>query len=314
MILLHGNFKPRFHLAQFLKILLQVILYLCTIIFGNNMYPKRFLPLYNRKSLKMNLLKSSFIALCLLIASAGKAQEAPNKTDASGKKQGHWIKYDANKKKIFDGNFLNDKPIGKFTYYYPSGEIKAINTFMKNSTVSYAEYYHLTGKIMGKGKYVNEQKDSTWIFYDEEGVLLSQDNYLNGKKHGSCKVYYRNGQVSEDKTWKNGVLDGPAKKYFEDGQLKYEGQYVAGKVEGKVTYYHPNGKIDAVGVYKNDLKEGDWKYYKDDGTLLRVDKYINGTIQGGDKNIITKEQQDKEKKQYEQYDLKNPYEEGYQPK
>lgn len=262
----------------------------------------------------MKKLKNIFSLFLLLFLTNGFAQDAPNKIDAAGKKQGHWIKYDANKKKVFDGNFINDIPTGKFVYYYPTEEIKAINIFSKNGTVSYAEYFHQTGKTMGKGKYVNEKKDSTWTYYDEEGVLLSQETFLNGKKNGSVKVFYRNGQVSEDKTWKNGVLDGPSKKYFEDGQLKYNGQYVNGKIEGKVTFYHPNGKVDAEGIYKNDLKEGEWKYYKADGTLARSDKYINGTLQGEDKNIITKEQQDKEKKQFEQFEIKNPYEDGYSPK
>ncbi len=262
----------------------------------------------------MKLLKNIFFCCILFTAFGSYAQDAPNKTDAAGKKQGHWIKYDANKKKVYDGNFVDDVPVGKFTYYYPSQEVKATNVFLKNGTVAYTEYFHLTGKTMGKGKYVNEKKDSTWTYYDEEGVLLSQEMYVNGVKNGSFKVYYRNGQISEDKTWKNGVLDGPAKKYFEGGQLKYSGQYINNKIEGKVTYYYSNGKIDAVGVYKNDLKEGEWKYYSDNGTLLRTDKYVDGRLQGEDKNIITKEQQDKEKKQYEQFDIKNPYEDGYSPK
>jgi antitoxin component YwqK of YwqJK toxin-antitoxin module len=106
-------------------------------------------------------------------------------------------------------------------------------------------------------------------------------------------------------------LDGPSLKYFEGGQLKYKGQYINGKLEGKVTYYYASGKIDAEGVYKNDLKDGEWKYFTEDGKVKRADKYVNGYIVGGDKNIITKEQQDKEKKQFEQFELKDPYSEEY---
>jgi antitoxin component YwqK of YwqJK toxin-antitoxin module len=262
---------------------------------------------------KLNLMKmKSSILLCLLFLNVSLfAQEAPNKLDAAGKKQGHWIKLDANKKKVYDGNFVNNKPVGKVSYYYESGIVKAEMNFSKNGTIAYAKLFHPGGKLMGVGKYVNEKKDSLWIYYDEEEVLLSKETYINGVKNGVSTVYYRTGQISETKTWKNGVLDGPVTKYFESGQVKYKGQCINGKVEGKVTYYHSSGKIDAEGLYKNDLKEGEWKYFAEDGKVKRMDKYVNGTIVGGDKNIITKEQQDAEKKKFEQFELKDPYSEEY---
>lgn len=263
--------------------------------------------------LNLMKMKSSFVLLFLFAFCLANAQEAPNKMDASGKKQGHWIKLDANKKKVYDGNFVNDIPVGKVSYYYETGTLKAEMNFSKNGTIAYAKMFHPGGKLMGEGKYVNEKKDSLWTYYDEEAVLLSKETYINGVKNGISTVYYRNGQISETKTWKNGVLNGPVVKYFETGQVKYKGQCINGKVEGKVTYYHSSGKIDAEGIYKNDLKEGEWKYFAEDGKVKRMDKYVNGTIVGGDKNIITKEQQDMEKKKFEQFELKDPYSEEYKP-
>ena len=39
----------------------------------------------------------SFVINALLFVSVAVAQDAPNKTDAKGEKQGYWIKYDENK-------------------------------------------------------------------------------------------------------------------------------------------------------------------------------------------------------------------------
>jgi len=240
--------------------------------------------------------------------------DAPNKVDAAGKKQGHWIKYDDNHKKIYDGNFVNDVPTGKFTYYYDTGIPWAITVFMKNGTVAYTKHYNSGGKIAGEGKYINQKKDSLWKFYNEDTILISTENYINGVKNGTCKVFYTNGQIAEEKTWKNGKLNGPCKKYFSNGQLKYSGQYIDDRVEGNVTYYFASGKIDGVGVYKGDLKEGVWKYYNEDGKERRTDKYINGRmVQSTDKDYETKEQIEVEKKNAEQYEIKDPYQEGYRP-
>jgi antitoxin component YwqK of YwqJK toxin-antitoxin module len=252
-------------------------------------------------------------AIALFATSAIFGQEAPNKLDASGKKQGHWIKLDENGKKMYEGNFVNNVPTGKFTYFYDNGLPWSIANFSQNGKVAHTQMFNAGGKLIGEGKYVSEKKDSVWKFYSEEGKLLSEEGYANGIKVGPSKVYYANGQVSEEKIYKAGKLDGTVKKYFENGQLKYIGKYVADKVEGKVVFYYPSGKVNAEGVYKNDLKEGPWKYYAEDGKVERTDVYVGGKMNSTDKEYISKEEQDKERKKYEQFEIKDPYQENYRP-
>jgi len=110
------------------------------------------------------------------------------------------------------------------------------------------------------------------------------------------------------------VINGPCKKYFANGELKYSGQYIDDRVEGKVTYYFSSGKVDGEGMYKNDLKEGTWKYYKEDGKERRTDQYVNGRmVKSTDLDYEPKEQIEKEKQNAEQFELKDPYQEGYRP-
>lgn len=263
-------------------------------------------------------IRSFLIALNILASVIVFAQDAPNKTDAAGKKQGHWIKYDDDHKKVYDGNFENGIPVGKFTYFYDTGIPWSVSIFSQGGKVSRTKMFDAGGNLIGEGKYVNEKKDSVWKFYNTEGKLLSDEVYVNGLKNGSCKVYYANGQVSEEKIWKSGVLNGPCKKYFENGQLKYSGNYLVDKVDGKVTFYYSSGKTDAEGMYKGDLKDGIWKYYKEDGSPLRTDTYVTGKmVDSSDKNkdrdVITKEQQEEEKKKSQQFEIQDPYQENYHP-
>ena len=58
-----------------------------------------------------------------------------NQVDAKGKKQGEWGKlYEGSRVFEYKGQFVNDKPVGKFTYYYPSSKVKAIIKHDENST------------------------------------------------------------------------------------------------------------------------------------------------------------------------------------
>ncbi|MEO6903088.1 MAG: hypothetical protein ABI315_08040 [Bacteroidia bacterium] len=242
-----------------------------------------------------------------------KAQDTLNQTDVAGKKQGHWIKYDDNKKKLYEGTFLNDIPVGKFTYFYDTGIPWAMSVFSKNGKVNYVKHFGAGGKLTGEGKYVDEKKDSLWRFYDDDEKLLSEEFYIDGIKNGRAKVYYVNGKVCEDKMWKNGKLNGLSKKYFESGEIKHSCNYVDDKVEGKVVYYQALGKVLAEGAYKNDLKTGKWTFYNEDGTVKRVDVYVNGKKTGVDKDIITKEQEDAEREKYKDYKIEDPSQENYSP-
>ncbi len=263
-------------------------------------------------------LKSLLTTIVIFLSFFLSAQTAPNKTDAAGKKQGHWIKLDDNHKKIYDGNFENGVPVGKFTYFYDSGIPWSVSFFSQNGKVARTQMFDAGGKLIGEGKYLNEKKDSIWKFYNQDSKLLSDETYMNGLKNGSCKVYYANAQISEEKIWKNGKLNGPCKKYFESGQLKYSGNYIDDKVDGKVTFYFGSGKVDAEGMYKNDVKDGVWKYYMEDGKVKRTDTYLNGNMvdssdKNKDKDVISKEQQALEKKNSQKFEIKDPYQENYHP-
>jgi antitoxin component YwqK of YwqJK toxin-antitoxin module len=112
-------------------------------------------------------------------------QDTINKTDVQGKKQGYWIKKDKEGKKIYEGHFIHDRPIGEFRYYYPDGELKAVSLLSDNGKRSRTTTCFKNGKKMAEGLYVNEIRDSTWKFYSEfDNSLVSEEFYKDGKKEG----------------------------------------------------------------------------------------------------------------------------------
>ncbi|MEI8136595.1 MAG: hypothetical protein WCH21_04625 [Bacteroidota bacterium] len=205
-------------------------------------------------------------------------------TDASGKKQGYWKQKDEKTNKlVYEGEFKDDKPVGKFKYYYPSDTARAIIDFKKNGKTAYAKLFHPTGKRMGEGKYTFESlnamnRDSIWLFYDDAGTLISKDKYINGKKDGVCYVYLPDGKVAEEKAYKTDVLNGPFKQYFDGKLLKGQGTYVNGLLEGKTSYYFPNGIEVATGYYIHDRKNGPWIYKNESGKITEKELYIDGKL------------------------------------
>ena len=144
-----------------------------------------------------------------------------NKTDAQGKKQGAWKKFYPNTQVLqYEGQFLNNQPIGEFRYYYPSGKVKAVLQHEKNTKKTAAWFYFENEQIMSEGSYSDMKKDAVWINYAPEGFIVSKESYLNDKLNGSRIAYYLEGQEeAAPKTlntavYKVSLLDGAFTAYF----------------------------------------------------------------------------------------------------
>ncbi|MCH2233610.1 MAG: hypothetical protein MK078_05095 [Crocinitomicaceae bacterium] len=229
-------------------------------------------------------MKGSLLLLFTLFMAIGMAQV--NQKDSQGRKQGVWKKFHANSGAMrYTGTFKDDKPVGKFLYYYETGQLQTVMIYRKDGS-SYCEMYHQSGKIMSKGKYVDQEKDSLWYFFDDRGVLSYQETYKAGKLDGQRVVYYApvDGQyrVMESTYYKNGVKHGEHKEYYQSTRLKCECTYVDGNINGAKKYYHTNGKLERIERYKYATRHGVWIYYNDKGVKEGMIVYWEGRLMEGE--------------------------------
>ena len=207
-------------------------------------------------------------------------------TDSKGLKQGSWEGRDSSGQLSYKGSFLNGKPMGMFTYYYPKGSIKAILSYSSGGQVATAKtYFELMenqnekdAKMLSEGRFVGEKKDSLWKFYNAFGTLISKENYKNGLKDGSSFILYPSGKIMEEKSYKNGLEDGKFKQFFEAGKIKSEGNYKAGFFDGKYSVYFPDGKLNIVGNYAHAVKHGAWTYFDESGKIIHQLEYKLGKL------------------------------------
>lgn len=204
-----------------------------------------------------------------------------NQTDANGKKQGPWKKYDNEGKLKYEGQFKDNKPYGKFTYYYPSGKIKAESVFSADGSIARNKSFSEDStKLMAAGKYVNEKKDSVWTYYNNFGVVIATEVYSKGIKTGTWKNYYPDSKILEVKTYKNDLQEGPWEQYFEDGSLRTKATFVKDKLNGIAVYYQGKNLKVAEGRFINGVRDGGWIYYTPDGKVEKTEKYSKGQLIG----------------------------------
>jgi antitoxin component YwqK of YwqJK toxin-antitoxin module len=229
-----------------------------------------------------------------------------NKTDAQGKKQGAWKKFYPNTQVLqYEGQFLNNQPIGEFRYYYPTGKVKAVLQHEKNTKKTAAWFYFENEQIMSEGSYSDMKKDAVWINYAPEGFIVSKESYLNDKLNGPRIAYYLEGQeedapkILNTALYKDSLLDGAFTAYFSNGKVMQSGKYLAGQKIDIWSSYHPNGALNSTERYKQGKLHGWIMSYDQEGTQIskilfnlgeklmgeELDKYLeNCTKKGIDPN------------------------------
>lgn len=229
------------------------------------------------------------IFILILFLGASVSFFAQNKTDSKGK-QGTWVvKYDDGESIRYKGQFLNDLPIGKFTYYYPSGEASSIMEFTESGKNAFCKMYHKNAELMAMGLYRDRKKDSTWWFFNDKKQVLRQENYKNDLLHGTSTIYFPANPkeekvlASEVTNYSNGVYHGEWTQYFKSGEVKAKGIYKNGYFDGQVKYYYPNGKVESSGWYKHNVRNGYWKTFDPEGDVDTKTYYYNDKVLEGEK-------------------------------
>lgn len=223
---------------------------------------------------------SFVLAIAFITTSAAQL----NELDSRGRKQGKWAKQYENKKVfVYIGEFKDDKPIGTFTYYYPSNKVRAIIIHDDNSDRSECYMYHENKNLLAFGIYRDTLKDSTWTHYGPSGRLSFKENYSKGILDGEKTIFYVP-ELKQDKSlvmakqfnYRNGVLHGETKEYFNDGKIKMTGTYRDGNFDGLVKKYHPNGQLMMEERWKYAVKHGWWKTYTNTGKEIGKKYYYKG--------------------------------------
>jgi antitoxin component YwqK of YwqJK toxin-antitoxin module len=227
-------------------------------------------------------MKLRIIPIVLLLAittvAVGQTKSDLNKTDQQGRKQGHWIKKYPNGNILYEGSFVNDKPVGEFRRYNSNNTLKSVLIYSSDSREADAIIYHPNGFISSRGKYTDQLKEGKWEFYSSliNGYLINEETYTKNVRNGISIRYYPGSAIAEKVNYVNGVREGEWLQYHENGRLLMRAFYKKGELDGKFEAWHSNGKPEYKGMYKRNMRDGKWQVFSDKGILKYEIAYIDG--------------------------------------
>ncbi|HEY4798541.1 MAG TPA: toxin-antitoxin system YwqK family antitoxin [Bacteroidia bacterium] len=185
------------------------------------------------------------IFICQSALAQSTNSDTLNQTDPStGMKQGYWIVYNSIKKlpsypadaKVEEGKFADNKKIGIWKMYYPSGVIKSEITYTDNRPKGYAKMYYENGKLQEEGNWENNRWVGDYKSYYDNGQTFYDFKYTNsGKREGTQKYYYDNGQVMMQGDMKDGKETGVWEEHYENGDLRAKKAFNDGTLDAANT-------------------------------------------------------------------------------
>jgi len=135
-------------------------------------------------------------------------------------KEGLYIRYDDEGRKIEEAHYTNDTLQGERILFYESEKPHYLET--------YEQGLH----------------DGPYKAYYESGEVKLEGQYVQGVMSGKWRGFYQNGQLKEVVNFKNNNENGPFVEYYPNGNLKAEGQYKDGDREhGLLKLYNEQGEL-----------------------------------------------------------------------
>lgn len=177
----------------------------------------------------------------------------------------HRVKYYDNGQKRYEGDFVNDQPVGELRRYHENGKLAVIQVFDQNGN-SEVKAYCGDGSLLGEGRYEGKLRAGHWRYYSVKKALMREETYIKGKKEGVQYLYYDNGGLLEQCYYQADVLDSVRIQYYDNGNVMARFYYVNGLPEGEYRSYNYDGTPESEGSYKAGKPEGWWYLYDEAGT------------------------------------------------
>jgi len=175
-------------------------------------------------------------------------------------KQGHYISYLPYKKgyrKVAEGTFINGLRQGEVTYYYETGEVVCIQTYLDNKENGLYKGYYKNGMIEEQGIEKENRRDSVWSFFNSKGTLTKKVTYKNYETTYAVE-FYSNGVVKAEGGFAK--VKAPTEKNKKTVSKIHKGR-TSTKRSGSIT-----------------VKNGTWIYYDNKGKIIKKENYIKGKL------------------------------------
>ena len=93
---------------------------------------------------------------------------------------------------------------GQFVDHHDNGAKSVEGQFVNGKQQGAWTFYHENGKLFRTGKYIDGRADGQWTIWRDDGSKWSEQTYINGQLNGVETRWHPNGQKQSEAIWQGG--------------------------------------------------------------------------------------------------------------
>lgn len=139
------------------------------------------------------------------------------------------ILYDVWRKKVAEGNYVNQKKEGVWSIYKEKQKV-AEEEFHNGIKQGVSRRFYDTREVMEESDWVNGKQEGDYQVFFKNGEPYIQCKMKNDMRHGLFLIYYENGQQQLIGQYLNNLRHGEWKYLNKDGEYLYSLHYDNGQI------------------------------------------------------------------------------------
>ncbi|WP_347838330.1 hypothetical protein [uncultured Draconibacterium sp.] len=172
----------------------------------------------------------------------------------------HTQLFDVWRKKVAEGNFLNQKKEGVWKIF-KNNLLVADEEYKRGIKEGNSHRFYPSGEVMEEKQWVNNKEEGDYQIFYKNGVPYMQCKMKNGMRHGLFLVSYENGRQELVAEYRNNLRHGEWKYFDKDGTLLYTLFYDNGQI------VNPNVRDSIDNLKMMELEENK-------GTILDPEQFL----------------------------------------
>jgi antitoxin component YwqK of YwqJK toxin-antitoxin module/predicted esterase len=158
-----------------------------------------------------------------------------------------------NGQKRCEGNFLDGKKDGKWTYWYDNGS-----------------------KEMEE-EYVKGKPNKNWTYWDKDGEKLGEGEFFYGT--GTWRQWYKGEKKERVEAFQKGDRHGRWLYWHENGRIYYQSEYKYDKPNGRWSGWNGYGNVVFDIGYLEGKPHGKWTYWNEKGEIIKTENWSYGRLE-----------------------------------
>jgi antitoxin component YwqK of YwqJK toxin-antitoxin module/Flp pilus assembly protein TadD len=195
----------------------------------------------------------------------------------NGKKEGVWTYYDVYGNLKSKNTFREDRQDGPYTEYYDNGMVNIEMTYKEGQADGYYKSYFKNGKLRSEGWYRDGEQEGDWYFYSANGRLSTHNYFIHSTAYGWQEYYYDDGSKEKELWYQYGYVN-KGQHYDSLGNITDRIDLPNGT--GDYILKFPGGKPRLKLTYRNGLLQGKATWYYPDGSISQEGNYQDDKKEG----------------------------------